>query len=213
VGEFDDRPREEPSVVPFRGFESVDAAEWSALIEHGRLQGRVHAEQVTHVLRNVELTGEVLDSVRHICDDEGITLDETLDDADVGFAGDDGEDDEDDEQGGATATRAAALLDLENDETLEADEHLLSRRRRRRLRRSGPRTEGTTSDGVRMYLREIGQVDLLTGDDERRLAQLIEAGHLAAARIDEAGDSLDSVETRRLMRAIQRGERAKSELT
>ena len=37
-----------------------------------------------------------------------------------------------------------------------------------------------------MYLREIGQVDLLTGDDERRLAQLIEAGHWAAERIDEA---------------------------
>ena len=42
-----------------------------------------------------------------------------------------------------------------------------------------------TSDGVRMYLREIGQVDLLTGDDERRLAQLIEEGHLAAERIDD----------------------------
>jgi RNA polymerase primary sigma factor len=214
VGEFDDRPRDEPSVVvPFRGFESVDAAEWNALIEHGRLQGRIHAEQVTHVLRNVELTGEVLDSVRHICEDAGITIDETLDDADVGFAGDDGVDEEDDEEGDATPTRTTALPDLENEDTLEADEHLLSRRRRRRLRRSGPRTEGTTSDGVRMYLREIGQVDLLTGDDERRLAQLIEAGHLSAARIDEAGDSLDSVETRRLMRAVQRGERAKSELT
>ena len=82
MGEFEERPREEPTVVPFRGFESVDTAEWSALIEHGRLQGRIHAEQVTHVLRDVELTGEVLDSVRHICEDEGITLDETLDDAD-----------------------------------------------------------------------------------------------------------------------------------
>ena len=30
-----------------------------------------------------------------------------------------------------------------------------------------------------MYLREIGQVDLLTADDERRLAQLIEEGHTA----------------------------------
>ena len=68
-----------------------------------------------------------------------------------------------------------------------------------------------TSDGVRMYLREIGQVDLLTGDDERRLAQLIEEGHVAAERIDDGG--CDETETRRLMRAVQRGERAKSELT
>jgi RNA polymerase primary sigma factor len=192
--------------MPFHGFESVDSAEWRALIEHGRHQGSIHAEQVTHVLRDVELTGEVLDRVRHICEDEGITLDETVDDPDVG-------DEEVDADGEETPAEALRVLDFESDEALEADEHLLSRRRRRRLRRSAPRTEGTTSDGVRMYLREIGQVDLLTGDDERRLAQLIEAGHLSAARIDEAGPSLDTAETRRLMRAVQRGERAKSELT
>jgi RNA polymerase primary sigma factor len=204
VGDFDERPQEQAKDMPFRGFESVDAAEWSALLEHGRHQGRIHAEQVTHVLRDVELTGEVLDTVRHICEDEGITLDETVDDGDE-------VDEVYAEEGDSAEARSAKILDLESDEVLEADEHLLSRRRRRRLRRATPRTEGGTSDGVRMYLREIGQVDLLTGDDERRLAQLIEAGHFAAARIDEGG--LDSVEERRLMRAVQRGERAKSELT
>jgi RNA polymerase primary sigma factor len=187
--------------MPFRGFESVDSAEWRALLEHGRHQGRIHAEQVTHVLRDVELTGEVLDTVRHICEDEGITLDETVDEGDEVYS----------EESDSAEAGSAQVLDLESDEVLEADEHLLSRRRRRRLRRATPRTEGGTSDGVRMYLREIGQVDLLTGDDERRLAQLIEAGHLAAARIDEGG--LDAVEERRLVRAVQRGERAKSELT
>ena len=55
-----------------------------------------------------------------------------------------------------------------------------------RVTRAAPRGDGSTSDGVRMYLREIGQVDLLTGDDERRLAQLIEEGHWAAERIDDA---------------------------
>ena len=67
-----------------------------------------------------------------------------------------------------------------------------------------------------MYLREIGQVDLLTGEDERRLAQLIERGQLAAARIDEAatdGPPLNDVETRQLLRIVRHGERAKSELT
>ena len=61
-----------------------------------------------------------------------------------------------------------------------ADERLLSRRRRSRATRMTSRGDGSTADGVRMYLREIGQVDLLTTEDERRLAQLIEAGHLAA---------------------------------
>ena len=210
MGDFDEGPREEARDMPFRGFESVDAAEWSALIEHGRHQGRIHAEQVTHVLRNVELTGEVLDRVRHICEDEGIALDETVDDSDV-VDDDSDEGDGEEGEGGETPREPVRLLEPDSDEVVAADEHLLSRRRRRRLKRSAPRTEGTTSDGVRMYLREIGQVDLLTGDDERRLAQLIEAGHLAAARVDEGG--LDDVETRRMMRAVQRGERAKSELT
>ena len=56
-----------------------------------------------------------------------------------------------------------------------------------------------------MYLREIGQVDLLTTDDERRLAQLIEEGKLAAQRIDEAassGEPVEGVESRMLMRAV-----------
>jgi RNA polymerase primary sigma factor len=64
---------------------------------------------------------------------------------------------------------------------------------------------------VRLYLREIGQVDLLSTEDERRLAQLIEEGHQAAMKIDEGID--DPTESRVLLRAVQRGERAKSELT
>jgi RNA polymerase primary sigma factor len=183
--------------------EGVDAAEWRSLLERGRQAGSVHAEQVTHVLRHVELTGDVLESVAHSLTEAGISLDETVDGEEV----DDAEDGADD-----TPTAAQRLATRDD----EADEHLLSRRRRRRVRRAAPRTEGMTSDGVRMYLREIGQVDLLTGDDERRLAQLIEEGHWAAERIDEAAQQpglLDDAEIRRLMRAVQRGERAKSELT
>ncbi|MDG2040742.1 MAG: RNA polymerase sigma factor RpoD, partial [Ilumatobacter sp.] len=60
------------------------------------------------------------------------------------------------------------------------------------------------------------QVDLLTIDDERRLAQLIEEGKIAAEKIDaanEEGTPLDGAEDRMLTRAVKRGERAKSELT
>ena len=180
--------------MPFR---DVDSDEWHVLIERGRQQGNVHAEEVALVLRDVELTGDVLATVRHALTDQGIDIDETLPD--------DAEDPDD------TPPSPARLADPD-----EADEHLLSRRLRRRVRRAAPRGDQTTSDGVRMYLREIGQVDLLTGDDERRLAQLIEQGHLAAERIDEAagaGEPLDGTEMRRLMRIVQRGERAKSELT
>ncbi len=177
----------------------VDSAEWSGLLWKGRQAGNVHAEEVALVLRDVELTGDVLATVRHALTDAGIAIDEALDDADSESAEDD------------TPTLARRLTDTDDD-----DEHLLARRQRRRTRRPAPRGEQATSDGVRMYLREIGQVDLLTGDDERRLAQLIEQGHLAAARIDEAAAEpvpLEAAEMRRLLRLVQRGERAKSELT
>ncbi len=186
-----------PHAVEPAEMAGVDAAEWQSLLERGRRQGSVHAEQVTHVLRHVELTGDVLDSVTHTLTEQGISLDETVDN----------EIEEADDDELPTAAERLAARDVDD----AADEHLLSRRRRRRVKKAAPRGDGSTSDGVRMYLREIGQVDLLTGDDERRLAQLIEEGHFAAARIDEGG--LDDAETRRLMRAVQRGERAKSELT
>ena len=174
----------------------VDAGEWQSLIERGRQQGSIHAEQITHVLRHVELTERCARQRPRHAHAAGISLDETVRDGSTTST---------------TTTRRRRPSGSADRELDDADEHLLSRRRRRRVRRAAPRGDGTTSDGVRMYLREIGQVDLLTGDDERRLAQLIEEGHLAAERIDEG--ELDDAETRRLMRAVQRGERAKSELT
>ena len=61
-----------------------------------------------------------------------------------------------------------------------------------------------------MYLKEIGRVELLNGDEERRLAQAIEQGNLAALELDRP--DLDPVDRRRLMRAVRAGQSAKSEL-
>ena len=36
----------------------VDQLEWDALVERGRANGEVHADQVSHVLRHVELNEE-----------------------------------------------------------------------------------------------------------------------------------------------------------
>ncbi len=47
-----------------------------------------------------------------------------------------------------------------------------------------------TNDPVRMYLREIGQVSLLTAEDEAALAKRIQRGMDATERLDE-GDDLD----------------------
>jgi RNA polymerase primary sigma factor len=181
---------DDPGVVPPLG--GVDREEWQRLVVRGRVVGELPAEEITHVLRSVELTSDALMVVQEALTAEGIRIDEeevdeTLDETPVGFS------------------REVVIDD-------EDAERLLSRRRRRRgAKKLAPRVDTSTADGVRMYLREIGQVDLLTGDDERRLAQLIEEGHRAAERVDEG--VIDPAEVRLMMRAVQRGQRAKSELT
>jgi RNA polymerase primary sigma factor len=194
-------PTRGSSSAPFLG---VEAKEWDKLVAKGRESGEVHAEDVTHVLRHVELTGDVLTDVQSKMAEHGITIDDAVD----------SDDEEHDEPHGIVHT--VTVESMESAAPEDADEKLLSRRRGRRTKKSSPKGEGGTSDAVRMYLREIGQVDLLTTDDERRLAQLIEEGLIAAGKIDEAaeaGKPIDGVEGRMLTRAVTRGERAKSELT
>jgi RNA polymerase primary sigma factor len=184
--------------VPFVG---VDVDEWDQLVGRGRTSGAVHAEDIAHVLRHIELSGDVLTRVQSTMSDEGIAIHDEVDPIA-----------DDTPSGGARRVvveneRAAPIADH--------DEQLLSRGRGRRTRKAGPKGDNSTSDTVRLYLREIGQVDLLTVEDERRLAQLIEEGKIAAARIDEMADSSSFApgEERMLLRAVSRGERAKSELT
>jgi RNA polymerase primary sigma factor len=162
------------------------------LLARGAISGVLDAEEITHVLRTVELTGDVLEEVQQAVAARNIkVLDETVDDPV-----------DETPTGGIIAPPAPPAEDADG---------LMARRRRRRSERmnaSGIDT-GSTADTVRMYLREIGRVDLLTPDDERRLAQAIEEGNQAALKLDEPSDA---TEHRRLMRIVQTGQRAKSEL-
>ncbi len=176
-----------PGTPPIPG---VDEAEWDALVRRGRAAGHLDAEAITHVLRGAELTGDALSSVQNEFERAGIRIDdvEVVDDDD-------------------TPNGVPRRMVIDDDDA----ERLLSRRSTRLTGKKSQRTgEGGTADGVRLYLREIGQVDLLTSEDERRLAQLIEEGNLAAGRIDEG--TAEGTELRMLIRAVQRGQRAKSEL-
>ncbi len=72
-----------------------------------------------------------------------------------------------------------------------------------------------TGDPVRMYLKEIGKVDLLSASEEIDLAMKIEAGLEATRRLDEAeatGETLPRSEMRRLTRVEQVGLDAKQRL-
>jgi RNA polymerase primary sigma factor len=213
VSEIDRRPAEEdvelsvPVGVPVEAF--------GLLLEIGRLRRSLSLDDVMSVLRNVELTPDIIDTVRHRLAAEGIELDETVEVADP-----------------------VELLE-ELPEAAVAEARLDSAPPPRRLvppmapavaatpaaaspttvpaNREG-RASGGSADPVRTYLKEIGKVDLLDGAQEVQLAQRIEAGQEAAARL-AAFELLEGLATpvsesdRRTLRGlVADGELAKKEL-
>jgi RNA polymerase primary sigma factor len=79
--------------------------------------------------------------------------------------------------------------------------------------RAAVRSETTAGvDAVRLYLNEIGQVDLLTPESEVDLAKRVDAGRAASAVLDSPVEL--SPERRARLRRIERtGRRAKQQLT
>jgi len=93
--------------------------------------------------------------------------------------------------------------------------------RKRNVRLTPDRPDGrstaASSDPVRMYLKEIGRVPLLSAAEEVTLAMRIEAGSLASEKLADLSalrelDTLDFAERRQLDRSARDGEQAKSEL-
>jgi len=94
-----------------------------------------------------------------------------------------------------------ALLEAEGDEDLAVEKIDLSV------------PEGTNiEDPVRMYLKEIGKVPLLSAEEEIELAQKMEAGDLAKSQLEEDGDSLDEDAKKELEELVNQGDYAKKKL-
>lgn len=134
-------------------------------------------------------------------------------DGDLGDEDDLEVDDEDDDDESVEARREARVAN----EVLRSTPRNRVRKRssRARARRTDTSTVMLTGDPVRMYLKEIGKVDLLTAAEEVNLAMKIEAGTEAAERLEEAevGEvELTRAEQRRLMRIEQVGLEAKQAL-
>jgi RNA polymerase primary sigma factor len=109
-----------------------------------------------------------------------------------------------------------ATLDTEDEEPRLQDLRALEQEMAQEEEEAGPLNDlesvfDAASDPVRMYLREIGQVHLLSAEDEILLAEAIIKGIEAERRLADNG-SLPSDEWTTLQRQIQQGNQARRQL-
>lgn len=176
----------------------------------------VDDDELTDVYDVVRAKGVTISGSGDIPDVAAVVLEPDVEDDIDDTVDEDDEDDEglDEEEKEEREARAEARV---ANEVLRSTpkNHTRKRSSRARSRRQDGSTVMLTGDPVRMYLKEIGKVDLLTASEEVHLAMKIQAGNEAAERLEaaERGDAeLTRTELRRLTRIEQVGLDAKQQL-
>jgi RNA polymerase primary sigma factor len=199
----------------------VSSDEFSRLLAQGRARGALNVDDVMGVLKNVELSEDVIDGVRRRLSDEGIHLDEPeveLNGADLVVP--------EEPAGPGFVAPAPPPVATATDAFLPAapaPPAAVTRppRRAPEIDDAAARADtgrGGSADPVRTYLKEIGKVNLLTGAQEVALAKRIEAGLKAVAEIAELEDrygpgvTIPEEECRHLERLVADGFQAKKQL-
>ena len=195
----------------------------ATLLLKGAENGSVTEDDVQGMLKDISVSEEQLNAVYGILREQGINVvsadDDVVigaDDDDLSAGTDDLDDDLDDEDNEDHDIRVAKRADA------EVAAAKPKKKSRSRTSRSRSRTRGVdastvmlTGDPVRMYLKEIGKVDLLTAADEVDLAMKIEAGLEASNKLEAAENGeieLTGAEMRRLTRVENVGLEAKQAL-
>jgi RNA polymerase primary sigma factor len=199
--------------------------ELTKLLTRAAARGRLTQHDVVRALPNVELTPEVVEEILRRCRAAGIEIDDVFGDLDdLRDALPDVLPEESNLPGAELVIRERTsnlvVLNPDHATTTGARARRLSATLRRRSRLSADRAleRGVgTSDPVRMYLREIGRVPLLTADEEVELARRIEGGAEASERLadlDAVGalGGLPADESRALQGLADDGDEAKSAL-
>jgi len=179
----------------------VSQIDFDAALAAGRAKGSLTPDELIEVLHDVELTPEVLVVLLARINAEGVALvDDDVDALAEGIAE-------------RVQSRSAARADAVSDN---------GQRRKNGKRPTSAESSGSTEDPVHTYLKEIGRVPLLNAALEVEIAQAIEVGNEAAARIaahelaergeGPAEDVLKGTDQTRNRRLVRKGQQAKDDL-
>ena len=188
------------------------------LLDKGSRNGSITEDEIQVALKDVEVSDSQLTTLYSALRNRGVEIvsqgDEDALDVDSDDFGDD--DDLDGDSSEDHDIKVAKNADAEMASTKSKKKsRARTTRSRNRARGIDASTVMLTGDPVRMYLKEIGKVDLLTAADEVGLAMKIEAGLEAGNKLEAAENGeieLTRAEMRRLSRVEQVGLEAKQAL-
>jgi len=185
---------EQSKVELLKLLEGVPGADKVAdLLDHGQKKGKLSASEMMDVLDELNLDSEQMDKLYDIMENLGI--DATGEEEDMPDIGE---------------LDNLSDVDLmpppeELDEVEEVPEEEVV----------DPNTLADSfslDDPVRMYLKEIGKVDLLTSDEEVNLAQAMSLGAAAKAQLKSHTEELDEATLAELRKTAKKGDAAKQRL-
>ena len=185
----------------------LELGEVKTLAKMGKSKGDLSDEEIQGALGDIDLSDDQVDNIYGFFREEGIAI---VDETEVV------------ELGSEAEKRKPDDGDSDDPVSNEEKEHIniplpkpAPKKKKAKRRTDSSALAPLTGDPVRMYLKEIGKVPLLTAAQEVDLAMKIEAGLEATARMEEAvaaGTKIDRAENRRLRRMEAVGLEAKQQL-